>query len=42
LAENATTEDEAMSHYHRVRDQIRSFVEKLPDIPWNQTPRIRK
>jgi arsenate reductase len=32
LAENAATEDEAMSHYHRVRDQIRSYVEKLPDI----------
>jgi arsenate reductase len=32
LAENTTTEDEAMSHYHRVRDQIRSFVEKLPVI----------
>jgi len=37
LAESAATEDEAMSHYHRVRDQIRFFVEKLPDILWNQT-----
>jgi len=37
LAENAATEAEAMSHYCRVRDQIRSFVEKLPDILWNQT-----
>jgi len=31
LAENAATEDEAMSHYHRVRDEIKAFVEKLPD-----------
>ena len=36
LAENAATEAEAMSHYRRVRDQILSFVEKLPDILWNQ------
>jgi len=32
LAENAATEDEAMSHYHRVRDEIRAFVEKLPNV----------
>lgn len=32
LAENATAEDEAMSHYHRVRDEIKSLVEKLPDV----------
>jgi arsenate reductase len=32
LAENAATEDEAMSHYHRVRDEIRAFVDKLPHI----------
>ena len=38
LAENAATEEEAMSHYHRVRDQIRSLVEKLPDILWTQNP----
>lgn len=31
-AENAATEDEAMSHYRRVRDEIKSFVEKLPNI----------
>ncbi len=32
LAENATTDEEAMSHYHRVRDEIRAFVDKLPHV----------
>ncbi|MFO7557805.1 MAG: arsenate reductase ArsC [Desulfobacterales bacterium] len=31
LAENAENEEEAMLHYRRVRDEIRAFVEKLPD-----------
>lgn len=30
LARNANTEDEALAHYRRVRDEIRSFVEALP------------
>ena len=30
LAKNAKTEDEALSHYRRVRDEIRSFIESLP------------
>lgn len=30
LAHNASTEEEALSHYRRVRDEIRSFVETLP------------
>lgn len=30
LAGNAETEEEAMNHYRRVRDEIRSFVSKLP------------
>lgn len=30
LARNAKTEDEALQHYRRVRDQIRAFVESLP------------
>lgn len=30
LARNAHTEEEALSHYRRVRDEIRAFVEKLP------------
>lgn len=32
LAKSAKTEDEALSHYRRVRDEIRTFVESLPDI----------
>jgi arsenate reductase len=32
LALNAGTEDEALFHYRRVRDEIRQFVEKLPGI----------
>jgi arsenate reductase len=30
LAENAANEQEALNHYRRVRDEIRSFVEGLP------------
>ena len=30
LAVNAENEREAMSHYRRVRDEIRAFVEKFP------------
>ena len=30
LAAGAATEDEAMPHYRRVRDEIRAFVERLP------------
>jgi len=31
LAETAKTEDEALGYYRRVRDEIRAFVETLPD-----------
>ncbi|MBI9084932.1 MAG: arsenate reductase ArsC [Desulfobacterales bacterium] len=31
LAENAKDEEDAMAHYRRVRDEIRSFVESLPE-----------
>ena len=31
LARDAGTEDEALAHYRRVRDEIRAFVEKLPE-----------
>ncbi|MBU1701047.1 MAG: arsenate reductase ArsC [Candidatus Eisenbacteria bacterium] len=31
LAGTASTEEEALSHYRRVRDEIRAFVETLPD-----------
>ena len=32
LAENAGNEEKAMSHYRRVRDEIKAFVEKMPGI----------
>jgi arsenate reductase len=32
LAAGAQTEEEAMVHYRRVRDEIKEFVEKLPQI----------
>jgi len=31
LAADATTEAEALSHYRRVRDEVRAFVETLPE-----------
>lgn len=31
LAAEATTEEEALTHYRRVRDEIRRFVESLPE-----------
>jgi len=31
LARDARTEEEALAHYRRVRDEIRAFVETLPD-----------
>lgn len=31
LAEGARTEEEALRHYRRVRDKIKSFVETLPE-----------
>ena len=31
LAEGAATEAEALEHYRRVRDQIRRFIEGLPE-----------
>ncbi len=31
LARGATSEDEAMPHYRRVRDEIRAFVETMPE-----------
>lgn len=32
LAANAKTEEEILTHYRRVRDEIRAFVAKLPEI----------
>src|SRR5215218_4817076 len=31
LAQSAKSEDEAMQHYRRVRDEIKSFVQGLPE-----------
>ena len=31
LAEGAKSEEEALVHYRRVRDEIRAFVEKMPE-----------
>jgi len=31
LAEQAKSEEEAMAHYRRVRDEIRAFIEGMPD-----------
>ncbi len=32
LARMAQNEEEALGHYRRVRDEIRAFVEKLPEV----------
>ena len=32
LAKSAATEEEALGHYRRVRDEIKAFVAKLPGI----------
>ncbi len=32
LAAGSRSEEEAMAHYRRVRDEIRQFVEKLPQV----------
>lgn len=36
LAKDAKSEEEALSHYRRVRDEIRAFVEELPDALENK------
>lgn len=32
LARDARTEEEALSHYRRVRDEIREVIERLPEV----------
>ena len=32
LAATARTEEEAMMHYRRIRDEIQTFVEKMPEV----------
>jgi len=39
LARDATDEDDAMRHYRRVRDEIRAFVERLPQALTSEKPR---
>ena len=42
LARGAATEEEAMVHYRRVRDEIRKFVETLPgDLLSSSAPQTR-
>ena len=39
LAQGAKTEEEALAHYRRVRDEIRAFVERLPEaLPASRGP----
>ena len=33
LAEHSRNEKEAMGHYRRVRDEIREYVETMPELP---------
>ncbi len=37
LAANARSEEEALSHYRRVRDEIRAFIETLPEALSQET-----
>jgi len=38
LAASATTEEQALTHYRRVRDEIRAYVETLPDALRSANP----
>ena len=38
LARDAGTEEEALGHYRRVRDEIRAFVERLPEALTGAVP----
>ena len=35
LAENAQSEEEALTHYRRIRDEIKAFIEELPEALYN-------
>ncbi len=37
LAKSAASDDEAMPHYRRVRDEIRAFIDTLPDSLLKET-----
>jgi arsenate reductase len=32
LARDARSEEEALSHYRRVRDEIRAFIQRMPEV----------
>jgi arsenate reductase (thioredoxin) len=38
LAKDAATDDEAMPHYRRVRDEIRAFIHTVPDALRSPSP----
>ena len=39
LARSAKTDEEALGHYRRVRDEIRAFVETLPEALGKEAPK---
>jgi len=39
LAESAKSEEKAMIHYRRVRDEIKAFVETLPEVLQTEPPK---
>jgi len=39
LAEGAKSEEKAMIHYRRVRDEIKAFVETLPEVLQAEAPK---
>ncbi len=41
LAAGSRSEEEAMGHYRRVRDEIRAYVEKLPGLLTGKTQRVK-
>jgi arsenate reductase len=41
LAENASTENEALDCYRRVRDEIKDFIETLPEILFKENENAR-
>jgi len=38
LAADAKTEEEALAHYRRVRDEIRAYIETLPEALTQNDP----
>lgn len=38
LAKDASNEEEALGHYRRVRDEIRDFIQTLPEVLKNHPP----